>query len=141
MLLFVFLYRLCVERSQPYGVQSRRGRDYTSGPFGPLNPSKTIVFLKFLHIFALEASSFIIKLLSYPSSPSWGHLGAILGHFWVLLGPSWGDLGASVGHLGSILVYLGPSWGHLGPILGPSWASWAVLGPFWGHLGAILGGS
>ena len=52
--------------------------------------------------------------------PTWGHLGAILGH----LGPSWAHLGPILGHLGPIL-------GHLGPILG---LSWAFLGPF----GAIL---
>ena len=104
-----------------------------------------MVFLRFLHIFALEASSTIITLLSYSPSPSWAHLGTILcclgpilGHLGPILEPSWGHLsssssyhthlrhlGAILGRLGAILGHLGPSWGHPGAILG--------------HLGAILG--
>jgi hypothetical protein len=65
------------------------------------------------------------------AGPSWGHLGAILGHLGVIVGSSWGHLEAIMGHLG---LY----WGHLGAISGPSWA---ILGPSLGHLGAILGPS
>ena len=51
-------------------------------------------------------------------SPSWAHLGAILGPFWGHLGPSW--------------AHLGPSWAHL--IFGLSWALFGLLGLFKGHV-------
>ena len=72
--------------------------------------------------------------------PSYGHLGSILGSFWVIWGPSWGLSSPFRGHLGSIL---GPSWGHLGASLGHLvailWPLVALCG-IWGggHLGAIL---
>ena len=50
---------------------------------------------------------------------TWGHLGAILGPSWAILGPSRGHLRAILGRLeayrGHLGAILGPSWGHLGP--------------------------
>ena len=88
---------------------------------------------------------------------SWGHLGAISGPSWVILGhlrPTWDYLGTTLGQLAfppepvkpeirplePILARLGASWGQAGAILGyldPSWGHIrAILGPSWGHLGA-----
>ena len=70
-----------------------------------------MVFLWFLHIFALGPLSFIIiHIISHLIAISYDHiafytdLGAILGRLGAILGPSWGHFGAS----------LGPSWGQLG---------------------------
>ena len=75
-------------------------------------------------------------------SPSWAHLGLILGPSWAILGSSWAILGPFWAILGSSWAILGLSWAILGPswvILGPSWAilgpSWAILGSSWAILG------
>ena len=54
------------------------------------------------------------------------------------LGPSWGLLGAVLGHLGG---RLGSILGHLGAFLGPLAPSWGLLGAILGHLGPIALGN
>ena len=134
---------------------------------GPLDPPKTLIFLRFFNVFRIGQSSLQFRLtcpILRHHEPSWGHLGtllgplrAILGPSWASLGPPWALLGPPWGHHGAILAHLGAIWGHLGASLVPSGAmlepsranlvpfgsllvpSRRLPGPCWVHFGAILG--
>ena len=64
-----------------------------------------------------------------------GDLGAMLGLCWAILGPGWAHVGPSWGHLGAILGLCWAVLGHLGAMLG---LCWAILGPSWAYVGPML---
>ena len=92
---------------------------------GPLDPPKTLIFLRFFNVFGIGPSSLQFRLtcpILRHHGPSWGHLGTLLGPLGAILGPSWASLGppwALLGppwcHHGAIVAHLGAIWGHLGP--------------------------
>ena len=89
---------------------------------GPLDPPKTLTFLRFFIVFVIGPSF----LQSKPACPILRHHGLSWGHLETLLGPLGAILGTSWASLRPPLALLGPSWGHHGAILGPSGAT---LGP------------
>ena len=116
---------------------------------GPLDPPKTLIFLRFFNVFGIGPSSLQFRLTCLTlrhHGPSWGHLGTLLGPLGAILGPSWASLGPPWALLGPLWCHhgaiVGPSWLILGPsgaTLGPPWCRqgpcWSLLGPTWSLLG------
>ena len=81
-----------------------------------LGPSWAILVSSCGHAGAILVLRFILGLGAFGGSFLFddscaGSLGVVLGHLGAVLAPSWGRLGAVLGHPGV-------SWGHLGAVLG-----------------------